>query len=79
MTNSSTGQSASRSNSALQFVRTLAALEERRSRNKLLGYRPYPKQREFHAAGATHRERLFMAGNQLGFNIGAAKNDPAVK
>jgi phage terminase large subunit-like protein len=29
-------------------------------------YQPYPKQREFHAAGAIHRERLFMAGNQLG-------------
>jgi phage terminase large subunit-like protein len=33
---------------------------------KLLLYRPYPKQRDFHAAGAVHRERLFMAGNQLG-------------
>lgn len=33
---------------------------------KLFSYAPYPKQQEFHAAGATHRERLFMAGNQLG-------------
>ncbi len=66
MKNSSTGRNTLRSNSALQFVRTLAALEERRNRNKLLGYRPYPRQREFHEAGATHRERLFMAGNQLG-------------
>lgn len=33
---------------------------------KLFRYRPYAKQRDFHAAGATHRERLFMAGNQLG-------------
>jgi phage terminase large subunit-like protein len=32
----------------------------------LAGYRPYPKQREVHAAGRVHRERLFMAGNQLG-------------
>jgi phage terminase large subunit-like protein len=29
-------------------------------------YRPYPKQREFHEAGVKHRERLLMAGNQLG-------------
>lgn len=79
MKNSSTGRKDSRSSSALQFVQTLAALDERRNRNKLLGYGPYLKQREFHAAGAQHRERLFMAGNQLGFNIGAAKNDPAVK
>jgi phage terminase large subunit-like protein len=33
---------------------------------RLLLYRPYAKQREFHAAGAAQRERLFMAGNQLG-------------
>jgi len=33
---------------------------------KLLLYQPYPKQTDFHAAGAAHRERLFMAGNQLG-------------
>ncbi|HYM18712.1 MAG TPA: terminase family protein [Micropepsaceae bacterium] len=34
--------------------------------NRLRKYRPYPKQAEFHAAGARHDERLFMAGNQLG-------------
>lgn len=34
--------------------------------NKLADYRPYPKQSEFHAAGATFRERLFMASNQTG-------------
>lgn len=33
---------------------------------RLLFYRPYPKQEEFHAAGSSRRERLFMAGNQLG-------------
>jgi phage terminase large subunit-like protein len=41
-------------------------LERRKRRNRLAEYRPYRKQSEFHAAGATHRERLFMAGNQLG-------------
>lgn len=33
---------------------------------QLSTYRPYPRQSEFHAGGAEHRERLFMAGNQLG-------------
>jgi len=41
----------------------------RASRNRLKDYRPYTKQREFHAAGAEHDERLFMAGNQLGKTI----------
>lgn len=40
--------------------------------HRLEDYRPYPKQREFHAAGATHRERLLMAGNQLGKTLAAA-------
>jgi phage terminase large subunit-like protein len=35
-------------------------------RNRLDSYRPYPKQAEFHAAGAEHRERLLMAANQVG-------------
>jgi phage terminase large subunit-like protein len=32
----------------------------------LAQYKPYPKQRAFHDAGARARERLLMAGNQLG-------------
>jgi phage terminase large subunit-like protein len=40
--------------------------ERRRGENRLREYRPYLKQREFHDAGREHRERLFMAGNQLG-------------
>lgn len=40
--------------------------ERRRSENRLAAYKPYSKQLEFHAAGLTHRERLFLAGNQLG-------------
>lgn len=38
----------------------------RAKRNKLAAYAPYAKQMEFHEAGAEFRERLFMAGNQLG-------------
>lgn len=44
----------------------------RLSTNRLKAYRPYAKQREFHAAGASQRERLFMAGNQLGKTVAGA-------
>lgn len=50
-------------------VELLALLKERdrllRS-TRLERYAPYAKQRDFHAAGLLARERLFMAGNQLG-------------
>jgi phage terminase large subunit-like protein len=39
---------------------------KRKAQNRLRQYAPYTKQRDFHTAGATHHERLFMAGNQLG-------------
>jgi len=45
----------------------------RRAKAKWLeAYRPYEKQAEFHAAGAEHRERLFMAGNQIGKTLAGA-------
>lgn len=47
----------------------LALMEEReeyRRNNALELYLPYPKQVSFHTAGATMRERLLIAGNQLG-------------
>jgi phage terminase large subunit-like protein len=51
-------------------VRALQGLENEQSRrhveNRLAYYTPYPKQARFHAAGAASRERLLMAGNQLG-------------
>ena len=40
--------------------------------NRLREYRPYAKQREFHRNGATYRERLFLAGNQLGKTVAGA-------
>lgn len=40
--------------------------------NRLKGYEPYPKQIEFHTAGASYRERLFAAGNQLGKTLSGA-------
>lgn len=54
----------------------LAVLEReqarRSSERRLYAYAPYPKQREFHAAGAKYRERLLMAGNQLGKTLAAS-------
>lgn len=50
------------------------ALEERSRRkreNRIVGYEPYAKQRAFHRSGADDgvRERLLMAGNQLGKTV----------
>src|SRR5215470_19562823 len=48
----------------------LSALQSEKQRrlteDRLRYYAPYPKQADFHAAGVTHRERLLMAGNQIG-------------
>lgn len=44
----------------------LKRLEELRKNYGMLFYAPYGKQRAFHDAGRTHRERLLMAGNKLG-------------
>jgi phage terminase large subunit-like protein len=54
-----------------ELVRLLALKEKRLSENKLKYYKPYTKQREFHKAGADPetRERLLMAGNQLGKSL----------
>ena len=51
----------------------MAAEIERRQRTSILKrYCPYAKQIEFHAAGSIYRERLFMAGNQLGKTLAGA-------
>lgn len=49
-----------------ETLETLEAAEHIRRFRKLDFYTPYPKQKEFHTAGATKRERLLMAGNQEG-------------
>ena len=41
-------------------------LTRRQSEHRLIEYRPYPKQRDFHDAGSAHRQRLLMAANQVG-------------
>lgn len=53
-------------------AKLLAELDRRRRTNRLSTYAPYAKQRDFHAAGAMFRERLFMAGNQLGKTLAGA-------
>jgi phage terminase large subunit-like protein len=54
-------------------VEALRVEAERRLREmKVELYEPYVKQRAFHALGKDHRERLLMAGNQLGKTYSAA-------
>lgn len=50
----------------IAFLMHLEERERRRKTRRLFSYTPYPKQLEFHEAGASFRERLLMAGNQLG-------------
>jgi hypothetical protein len=53
-----------------EVERRLAAEQERRvTENRLQHYVPYVRQREFHEAGALHRERLLMAANQSGKSL----------
>ena len=47
-------------------------IAHRKARNRLRDYAPYPKQAEFHEAGARYRERLFLAGNRVGKTQGGA-------
>lgn len=49
-----------------EYLALLAEMDRRQRTNRLHSYKPYAKQALFHAAGSSHRERLFMAGNQLG-------------
>jgi phage terminase large subunit-like protein len=62
--------------SGLPPRRALALVLQERARrkreNRLKDYQPYPKQLEFHAAGARYRERLLRAGNQVGKSWAAA-------
>lgn len=50
----------------IELYEVLRLKDLRAKRDRLSTYAPYAKQIEFHDAGATFRERLFMAGNQLG-------------
>ncbi|SMC27237.1 terminase large (ATPase) subunit and inactivated derivatives [Andreprevotia lacus DSM 23236] len=50
----------------LDLLLLLEELDRRRREHLLQHYQPYARQRAFHDAGGRYRERLFMAGNQLG-------------
>ena len=50
----------------VQVYELMRIKDIRAKRNLLKVYKPYAKQVKFHNAGAEYRERLFMAGNQLG-------------
>ncbi len=52
-------------NSSLPLL-LLQRVQAKLARMRLKGYQPYAKQAQFHAAGATKRERLLRAGNQMG-------------
>ncbi|MCR4332526.1 MAG: terminase large subunit [Sulfuricaulis sp.] len=56
-----------------EYHATLSELAKRRRENVLANYAPYPKQLEFHAMGASKRERMFLAGNQLGKSLCASR------
>jgi phage terminase large subunit-like protein len=51
-----------------ELLDLLEIKQQRKDQNKLKDYAPYPKQMEFHAAGAASHvlDRLLMAGNQQG-------------
>lgn len=49
-----------------EFRKIIKELERRKKYRAFEFFQPYPKQKDFFAMGATHRERLLMAGNQVG-------------
>lgn len=55
-----------------QLARDLDTLAKMRRENQLAHYEPYPKQKEFHNAGAAFKERLLLASNQSGKSLSAS-------
>jgi phage terminase large subunit-like protein len=47
----------------------LFSVQNQLDEEKIEDYKPYGKQKVFHAAGKNHSERLFIAGNQLGKTV----------
>lgn len=72
MTIHSTLQSMPSDQQSALLTTLVAEQAHRRRTNRLRDYQPYPKQSEFHESGATYRERLLMAGNQLGKTVAGA-------
>ncbi len=55
-----------------ETVNVLERLVRRKKRQRLLSYKPYPKQFRFHEAGVRVTERLLMAGSQQGKTFSAS-------
>lgn len=51
---------------AAEIIRTLEAAVARKTFHRIDFFEPYPKQQEFFDMGSAKRERLLIAGNQLG-------------
>ena len=51
---------------------SLATEVDAEYKRRLLFYKPHDKQRQFHALGASCRERLFLAGNRVGKTFGGS-------
>lgn len=56
----------------LELLKLLEIKDRRTRENWLANYKPYAKQRDFHAAGSVYRERLFCAANQSGKTFSGA-------
>ena len=56
----------------VEYLNKLRRYKQLKTEWALYFYEPYPKQIEFHNLGATKRERVLMAGNQLGKTLAAA-------
>lgn len=52
--------------SPIELAKALRTYQELANVNRLQFYKPYEKQKEFHAAGRDYAERCLGAGNQLG-------------
>lgn len=55
----------------IELIRLVELRDRLKRENRLNDYLPYQKQADFHAAGKDYRERLLMAGNQLGKTLSA--------
>lgn len=55
-----------------QLYKLLAAKRQRLQLHQQLNYQPHTQQLAFHKAGATARERLFLAGNRCGKTLAGA-------
>lgn len=62
----------SRQGSFADLISTLEQLDDYQKTHALEHYKPYAKQIDFHDLGVSKRERMFMAGNQLGKTFSGA-------